>query len=70
MKMDVYEWKKSLESLAKKRDIMDKVIMIKKGKEYTYKEFLEFLENKKDELPIKIVSNGENLISAILSEDR
>jgi hypothetical protein len=68
--MNVKEYMESLDAFAKKRNIMDRVIFIRKGKEYTYKEFLEFLENKKDELPIKIVSNGENLISAILSEDR
>jgi hypothetical protein len=68
--MDIQEYKESLNAFAEKRDIMDKEILRTKEKRYTYKEFLEFLESNKDELPKKIVTTGENLISKILSEDR
>ena len=67
--MDIKEYTKNLKSFVENRNIMDKVIGVTKEKEFTYKEFLESLENKKDELPKKIVNNGENLISRILSEE-
>ena len=66
--MDIKEYIENLSLFIENRNIMDKVIAVTKEKEYTYKEFLESLENKKDELPKKIINNGENLISMILSE--
>ena len=69
--MDIKEYIENLSLFIENRNIMDKVIAVTKEKEYTYKEFLEFLEskNKGDELPKKIVNNGEILISKILSEE-
>ena len=69
--MDIKKYTEDLKLFVENRDIMgDQVIAITKNKEYTYKEFLEFLDdgNKKDELPKKIINNGENLISIILAE--
>ena len=69
--MDIKKYTEDLKLFIENRDIMgDQVIAITKNKEYTYKEFLEFLDdgNKKDELPKKIINNGENLISIILAE--
>ena len=67
--MDVVEYTKNLRSFTENRNIMDKIIVVTEKNEYTYKEFLESLENKKDNLPKKIVNNGENLISKMLSEE-
>ena len=70
--MDLKEYTEGLRLFIENRNIIDdQVIAITKNKKYTYKEFLGFLENnnKKDELPKKIVNNGENLISRILSEE-
>ena len=48
--MDIKNYTENLRSFVENRGIIDKVIMITKEKEYTYKEFLESLENKKSEL--------------------